>query len=422
MKKMGVGILLLAAGCGGSGCALIPKMMVSEKRDVYTYEHPFEIESPTFRRSAEALGSPMVGGNSVVLLKNGDEIFPAMIRDIGEAKRTVNLESYIFLSDEAGRRIADALIAAAKRGVHVHLLVDSYGSSLKGLAKELKDAGVNVRKYRPLKLITIYKMAQRSHRKILVVDGRVAYTGGLGIAKPWLGDARGPKEWRDTEVRAEGPVAAQMQAVFSEDWVFTTGEILAGDDYYPALAPAGSITAQAVKASRGDASSLAKMLYYVAIKSAKKTVFIANAYFLPDKQVRRVLLGAVKRGVDVEIMVPGRYIDVPMVRTASWHHYGELLRGGVKIYEYKPTMMHHKTIVIDGIYSTVGSINFDDRSMNRNAEASLSVYDRGFSEQMEAMFQQDKKKCDEITLAVWKDRGAAKRAAELVSWLWEPYY
>ena len=407
---------------GGSGCTLVPKVIVSEKRDVYTYNHPFEIESGAFRRSAEALGNPMVAGNSAILLKNGDEIFPAITRDIRAAEHTVNLETFIFQPDEAGKQVADALIAAAKNGVQVRLLVDFYGSSLRGLVKELKDAGVEVHTYRPLRLITIYKVAQRTHRKILVIDGRIAYTGGLGISHEWLGNARNKKEWRDTQVRVEGPVAAQMQAIFSEDWVFTTGEILAGNDFYPQITPAGSIMAQGIKASRGDASSLAKMLYFVAIQSAKKTIHIANAYFLPDKQVRKALIGAVKHGVEVEIMVPGLHNNEPMVRSASWNHYGELLKGGVKIYEYKPTMLHNKTIVIDGIYSTIGSINFDNRSMNSNAEDSLAFYDHSFAEKMEDMFQEDKKKCEEITLDAWEHRGVPKRLSELVFWIWEPYY
>ncbi len=414
---------MAVAGLSTSACTLIPNAIRSEKRDVYQFDHPFEIESSAFRRSAESLGNTMVGGNSAELLKNGDEIFPRMTHDIRKAKYTVNLETFIFQPDEAGQQFADAMIDAAKRGVQVRLLVDGFGSTMKrDMKKKLEAAGVQVRKYRPLKLITIYKVAQRTHRKILVIDGHIAYTGGLGIAKEWLGNARNTKEWRDTQVRVDGPVASQMQAIFSEDWTYTTGEILAGDPFYPPIENAGSVAAQAIKASRGDSSSLAKMLYFVAIQSARKSIHIANAYFLPDKQVRKILVEAVKRGLDVEIMVPGRHIDQKMVRSASWIHYGELLKGGVKIYEYRPTMMHNKTLVVDGIYSTIGSINFDARSMNRNAEESLAFYDRGFAEKMEEMFQNDKKQCEEITYDAWKHRGPHKRLTELVFWIWEPYY
>jgi cardiolipin synthase len=406
----------------GSSCTVITNVVGSEKRDVYKFERPFTTESPSFRRSAEAFGNPMVGGNRAELLVNGIQIFPAMLRDIRQARRTVCMETYIFEADEAGRQFASAMIDAARMGVEVRLLVDDWGSSLKDLKQELNDAGVHVRKYRPVRLFSIYKVGKRTHRKILVVDGQIAYTGGLGISKEWLGDARNTKEWRDTQVRVEGPVVAQMQAIFSEDWTYTTGEILAGDKYYPRISDAGAIPAQAIKASRGDASSLAKMFYFMAIQSANHSIHIANAYFVPDKQVREALVKAVQRGVDVQIMFPGRNIDLPLVRLASWNHYGDLLKAGVRIFEYQPTMMHNKIMVVDGLYATIGSINFDSRSMNANAEESLAFYDREFAQTMEAMFEEDKKRCEEITYEAWKHRGAEKRAAELFSWMWEPYY
>ena len=287
----------------------------------------------------------------------------------------------------------------------------------------LEKAGVKWRKYRPSRVFTIYKVGKRTHRKILVVDGKVAFTGGVGISKQWLGNARNSREWRDTQVRVTGPVVDQMQAIFAEDWTYTTGEILAGEKFYPKPdGPGGSVQAQAIKASRGDASSLAKMLYYVAIKSAARSIYIQNAYFLPDKQVRNALVDAVKRGVDVKVMVPGRNIDLPMVRLASWLHYGDMLQGGVKIYEYRDTMMHNKTMVVDGIFSTIGSINFDTRSMNRNAEESLAFYDRDFAQKVETMFGEDLKRCEEITYSAFKHRGLAKRFSELISYIWEPYY
>ncbi|HYK41980.1 MAG TPA: phospholipase D-like domain-containing protein [Thermoanaerobaculia bacterium] len=419
-------LLLLLALCvpaySGTGCTVVATIVGKEKRDLYKFDHPFTVEDPSFRRSLDNLGNAMVPGNEAELYKNGDEIFPAMTKDIREAKLSVNLESYIFQPDRAGRQFADALIAAAKRGVQVRLLVDAWGSKLKALDAELKAAGVKVHKYRPIRLFSIYKVGKRTHRKILVVDGRIAWTGGLGIEDFWLGNARNKQEWRDTQVRAVGPVAAQMQAVFAEDWTYTTGEILAGDVFYPRIENAGPTQAQAIKASRGDSSSLAKMLYYVAIKSATKSILIQNAYFLPDAQVREALVDAVKRGVRVEVIVPGRHIDLPMVRFASWHHYGEMLKGGVKIFEYLPTMLHNKTMVVDGIFSTIGSINFDARSMSRNAEESLAFYDRGFAQKMEAMFAADKTRTSEISYDTWKHRGLPQRLAELVFWIFEPYY
>jgi cardiolipin synthase len=405
-----------------SGCSVVSYIVGKEKRDVYKFDQPFTVSDPDFRRSAEALGTPMLGGNTAELLENGDQIFPAMTRDIREAKKTVNLETYIFQPDAAGRQFADAMIEAAKRGVQVRLLIDGWGGKFKGLKKELDDAGVIAKKYRPLRLFSIHKVGKRTHRKILVVDGRICYTGGLGIDERWLGNARNTKEWRDTQVRVVGPVTAEMQAIFSENWTFTTGEILVGEDFYPPQPPAGTITAQAIKASRGDSTSLAKMMYFVAIGSAAKFIHIQNAYFLPDKQVREEMIKARKRGVDVQIMVPGRNIDLPMVRQASWKNYGELLEAGVKIWEYQPTMLHNKTMVVDGIYATIGSINFDARSMAANAEESLAFYDRDFAAKMEAMFQNDRKRCQEITLSLWKHRGFLKRLSETVFWMFSEYY
>jgi cardiolipin synthase len=413
----------VAAALLAPGCTVINNIRGSEKRSVYKLDPAFRTTDPAFRRSLDNFGTRMVGGNTAELLLNGDQIFPAMTRDIRRAKTSVNLETYIFQPDRAGRQFADAMIEAARRGVEVRLLVDAWGSKVKPLGEELKAAGVKVRKYRPVRLFSIYKVGKRTHRKILVVDGKIAYTGGLGIDERWLGDARNSKEWRDTQVRVTGPVVDQMQAIFAEDWTYVTGEILVGDVFYPKREQTGGdVEAQAIKVSRGDASSLAKMLYYLAIQSSGKSLEIQNAYFLPDKQVRDALVAAVARGVDVRIMVPGRHIDLPMVRSASWMHYGELLKGGVKIYEYLPTMLHNKTMTVDGIFSTIGSINFDSRSLNANAEESLAFYSRSFAAKVEEMFARDTRRCERITWEDWNRRGLPKRLSELVFWIWEPYY
>ena len=414
--------LALVALLADTRCTLVNGVVASEKRDVYHFDHPFSTEDPAFRRSMDTFGNLMVGGNRAELLQNGVEIFPAMTRAIREAKVSVNLETYIFADDDAGRQFADALIDAAKRGVEVRVLVDATGGKAGSLFEPMKAAGVNIRTYRPIRLWTIHKIGRRTHRKILVIDGATCYTGGLGIDERWLGDARMPEEWRDTQVAVTGPVAAQMLAIFGEDWTYTTGEILAGDKQYPKIDPAGDVLAQAIKVSRGDSSSLSKMLYYVAIQSAVRTIHIQNAYFVPDGQVRDALVRAVERGVDVQVMVPGKHIDIPLIRSASWLHYGDLLESGVRIYEYTPTMFHNKTVVVDGIFSTIGSINFDARSMSKNAEESLAFYDRGFAAKLEAMFQEDKKRCREVTYASWKKRGFGRRATEIFSWLWEPLY
>jgi cardiolipin synthase A/B len=392
------------------------------KRRVYHFNHPVPPEDVAFRRSLDSFGNLVVKGNRAELLLNGDGIFPAMVQAIEGAKRTINLESYIYSDDQAGALITNALVDAARRGVEVRVLVDGTGGHPGKLAGQMKQAGIDLRVYHPVRPWNLIRIGQRTHRKILVVDGTVCFTGGLGIEARWLGNARNPNEWRDTQVRAAGPVAAQMQAIFGENWTYTTGEILAGNKFYPPIEPAGDLDAQAIKVSRGDASSLAKMLYYVAIESAVKSVHIQNAYFLPDQQIREALVKAVKRGVDVRIMVPGKHIDVPLVRMASRRNYGELLQGGVKIYEYLDTMMHSKSAVFDGIFSIIGSINFDTRSMEKNAEESLTFYDRGFAAKVEAMFDEDMKHCREFNYERWKRRGFDNRFLELFSGLFSPFY
>jgi cardiolipin synthase len=405
-------VLALAAGCTST----------ATKRRIYHFNHPLPPAELAFRRSLDTFGNVMVKGNRAELLENGDQIFPAMIKAIEGAKQTVNLESYIFSDDRAGAMVTNALVDAARRGVEVRVLVDGTGGHPGALADQMKKAGVDLRVYHHVRPWSVLRIGQRTHRKILVVDGSVCFTGGLGIEDRWLGNARNPNEWRDTQVEVWGPVTAQMQAIFGENWTYTTGEILAGDKFYPPIEPAGNLEAQAVKVSRGDASSVAKMLYYVAIQSAVKTVHIQNAYFLPDPQIREALVKAVQRGVDVRVMVPGKHIDVPLVRMASRHHYGELLAGGVKIYEYLPTMMHSKTAVFDGIFAIIGSINFDTRSMEKNAEESIIFYDRGFAARVDAMFEEDMKRCREIDYGRWQRRDIGDRLAEVLSGLWTPFY
>jgi len=409
-------VVLLALS---SGCTMVSP----DKRSSYQFDHPFAVSNDAFRRSLDTFGNTMVGGNHAEILNNGDEVIPAMNAAIEGAKSTVDLEEYIFKNDRAGAMVAAALIDAAQRGVEVRVLVDGTGSSHSwAILDRMKKAGAKVYVFHPIRLWSIYKIGRRTHRKILVVDGTTSFAGGFCIADNWLGNARNPKEWRDIMVRATGPVSSQMQAIFSEDWTYTTGEILAGDKFYPQISTAGGIQAQAIKVTRGDSSSLAKMLYYVAIKSAEKSIYIQNAYFVPDQQIREALVQAAQRGVDVRVMVPGRHIDIPLVRMASRLHYGELLKGGVKIFEYKNTMMHNKNAVIDGIFSVVGSINFDARSLRQNAEDSFAFYDRDFAARMEANYAADEKDCHEVTYDSWRKRGVEQRLAELVSIVFQPIY
>ncbi len=411
--------LLLALLLQTSACTMVR----FDKRNVYTYDDPAAVADVTFRRSLSAFGFSMVDGNRAEILNNGDEIFPALTQAIREAKKSVNLEAYIYKDDKAGKIITEALIEAARRGVEVRVLVDGTGSKFAGpFLGRLREAGAKTAMFRPIRLWTLHKIVRRTHRKIVVVDGEVSFTGGFCIEDSWLGNARNPKEWRDMMVRVTGPVSAQMQAVFGEDWTFATGEILAGDKLYPEIAPAGDVAAQAIKMAHGDASSHAAMLYFMGIESARKSVYIQNAYFAPNRQTREALVRAAKRGIDVRIMVPGRHIDQPLVRMASRLHYGELLEAGVRIFEYNRTMMHNKNSVIDGIFSTVGSINFDARSMFENNEETFAFYDRGFGARLEAVFAEDEKHCREITYESWNRRSLEQRLAEILSGAFKPLY
>ena len=391
-----------------------------EQRSTYALSAPLAVDDPAFVRSLDNFGGTLVHWNDALLLEDGDGVFPAMLRDIAQAKTTVNLETYIFKDDEAGRLFADALMAASRRGVQVRLMPDAQGSNLGKLREEMIAAGVICRDYRPARTHAYY--GRRTHRKLLIVDGRIGYTGGFCIDRRWLGSARHKGEWHDSAVRITGAVVAQMQSIFGEDWTYTTGEILTGEKFYPKLEPAGTMAGHAMKASKGDASSLPKMLYFVAIEASRRSIHIQNSYFLPDDQIRAALIAAARRGVDVKVMVPGPHTDVPPVRLASRRGYGELLQGGVRIFEYQPTMIHSKTLVVDGLFSTIGSINLDARSMSKNAEESVSFYDRRFAASIEAMFERDLKLCEEITYDTWKHRGFSARFFEMFSSWFEPLY
>jgi cardiolipin synthase len=410
MKWLALVALTLATGCS---------VLFPQQQSHYKLSTPVAVEEAAFLRSLDTFGSAMVRGNAAELIEDGP-VLDAMLRDIRAARSTVNLEIYIFKADRAGRMFADALIEASRRGVAVRLMVDAQGSKLDHLREELEGAGVHVHDYRPGRSHAYY--GRRTHRKLLVVDGRIGHTGGFCIDERWLGQARNEDEWHDSAVRVTGPVVGQMQAIFGEDWTFTTGEILAGDTFYPHLAAEGELLAQAMKASKGDASSMPKLLYFLAIMAARKQIHIQNPYFLPDDQIRKALVQAVERGVEVKVMVPGKHMDIPMVRMASRKKYGSMLKGGVRIYEYQPTMIHSKVLVVDGIFTTIGSINFDARSMSKNAEESLSFYDRAFAAEVEAMFERDLRLCKEITLEEWKNRGGQARIAEAFSGLFKPFY
>ena len=401
-----------------TGCSYL----FSEKRTVYQYEPSYGVDSPEFRRSLDALGTEMVPDNAAHLLLNGDQTLQALLAAIGAARESINIELYIFSHDSTGSRFAQALAERARAGVEVRVLVDGFGSSLGDLEGLMTAAGVRLETYKPLRIYSLDRVGNRTHRRIVTVDGRIGFCGGFAMDDRWKGNARGPSEWRDTNVQVEGPVVAQLQHIFLEDWVHTTGEVLHGHKQFPKLEPAGDMLAQAIGSSRTDQSSMAKLLYYMAIQAARKNIWIENAYFVPDSQIRQGLVRAAERGVDVKVLVPGKYIDSPNVRLASRFHYGELLDGGVQIFEYLPTMMHNKVMLVDGIWTSIGSINFVNRSMKKNAEANVSVYDRRFAEEVGKMIEADLLRCERFTKDEWKKRGLLARFGEMFFWLFSENY
>jgi cardiolipin synthase len=389
----------------------------------YHMKHQFGVRDLAFLQTMHALtGTPMSEGNLVTILKNGVEIFPAMLSAIRDAKRTINLEFYIYWDGEIGRKFAEALAEKARAGVAVKVVLDAVGSAQmsRSLVDFMARNGIDMEWYHPLRWYTLSTLNHRTHRKLLIVDGRIGFSGGVGIADDWLGDADSKNHWRDTVAQVEGPVVTQMQSAFMDNWVKSRGELLTGLDYFPPLAPIGPHLTQVLKSSPAEGSSTVKLLYIISIVSAVKSIYISNAYFVPDADTTRALEGAVRRGVDVRVIVPGEFTDVPIVRQASRWHYELLLRRGIRIFEYQPTMMHAKTMVVDGAWTTIGSSNFDDRSFRLNDEVNINIYNDDLAAQMETMFHADLARSEEVTLRKWFRRGWLDKTKEKLAGVFRP--
>lgn len=373
-------------------------------------------EDQFVREMSVLLGPPIVDGNAVAALHNGDEIFPAMLAAIDSARRTITFETYVYWNGEVGDRFADALAAKAREGVRVHVLVDWAGAMKmeRATLDRMAEAGVEVEQYRPLAWYRLDRMNNRTHRKLLVVDGRVGFTGGVGIADVWAGDAQDPDHWRDMHFRIEGPVVAQMQAAFLDNWIQTTGAVLNGPDYFPPLDSVGTVAAHTFTSSSEGGSDSMRLMYLMAITSAERTVDLASAYFVPDDIMVEALVAARERGVRVRVLVPGPHLDSELVRVSSKQVWGDLLRAGVEISVYQPTMLHTKMLVVDARMVSVGSTNFDVRSFELNDEASLNLYDTAFAEAMTATFERDWADGEPYTYAMWEGRPWTERFAETV--------
>jgi cardiolipin synthase len=399
--------------------ALATNFATPEKKLERRILHQHAVRDPQFRRELSTLlGPSILPGNRVEDFENGDEIFPAMLEAIDGATRTITFETYIYWSGDIGQKFADALSRKARTGVRVHLVVDWAGSIKmeQDLLKEMKDAGVRIEMYRPLRWYNLTRLNNRTHRKLLVVDGKVGFTGGVGIADQWTGHAQDPGHWREAHFRIEGPAVAQMQAAFNDNWIKTTGELLNGPDYFPPLERAGDMDAQLFIASPAGGSESMHLMYLMAIAAAGQAIDLEASYFVPDALIVDALLAARRRGVRIRVLVPGEHIDSETVQLASRATWGPLLQAGVEIHEYRPTMLHVKLLVVDGELVSVGSTNFDIRSFRLNDEASLNVYDRPFAARMTAIFEGDLARSKPYTYAEWKDRPLREKLVEKLIW------
>ena len=418
MKNPFKGHLLFAAAIalGTLACTLVVvNFKPGEKRIEHRIERLYSTDDPRFERELSVLlGPPMIGGNRIRVLRNGDEIFGPMLTAIREAKRSVNFESYIYWAGDIGKSFADALSERARAGVHVHVLLDAVGAAKMDptWVSQMVGAGVQVHKYHPVSWYDLGRLNNRTHRKLLIVDGTVGFTGGVGIAPEWTGNAQDPDHWRDTHFRVEGPVVGQMQAVFLDNWIKVSGNVLHGDDYFPALATVGPERAQMFSSSPTGGSASMALMYQLAIASATRTIDLSSAYFVPDPLTIRALLSAIHRGVKVRIIVPGEHIDSETSRSASRAEWGEPLAAGALISEYDPTMYHCKVLIVDRLLTSVGSTNFDNRSFRLNDEASLNVLDAAFAAEQTQIFEDDLRKSKPVSLGQWRDRPVKEKVGD----------
>ncbi len=404
---------------------LLVNLGVGEKKVAYRIDAFYPVEDPQFVHvMGVLLGPPVVAGNRYEALVNGDRIFPSMLAAIRDAKHSVAFETYIYWSGAVGQSFADALAERARAGVKVHVLLDWVGSGRMsdGLLDELRESGVQIERYHPPRWLGLGRLNNRTHRKLLVVDGTIGFTGGVGIADQWSGDAQDAAHWRDTHFRFEGPVVAQAQAAFMDNWMKTKGVVFHGTDYFPRVGPLDDVvadderagTAQVFSGSPNEGSGSMELMYLLSIQSAVRSIRLSSSYFVPDRSAVREFVEARSRGVAIQVIVPGGHIDTKAVRKASKHMWGPLLEAGVEIHEYQPTMFHVKVMIVDEFMVSVGSTNFDDRSFHLNDESNLNIYDAAFARQQVTIFEADLANARRVTLDRWKKRSPWEKVAERV--------
>ena len=360
-------------------------------------------------------------GNDVAVFTNGSQFYPAMRDAIQRAEVSINLEAYIFASGDVADMLIDAMIERARAGVEVRVVLDAIGSS--GLRRvcvaRLREAGCRVAFYQPLAWYRLHRINNRTHRELLVVDGTLVFTGGAGVADWWMKPYRRHAAWRDTMVRLEGPIVAALQGVFAENWLECCGEILTGPRHFPTLRPAGEMEVMLVKSSPSDRATVSRVVFQMLIEGAIREVDIATPYFLPDRALRRALVRTARRGVKVRIIVPGAVTDQRLVRLASRRMYRELLEGGVRIFEYRPSMTHMKVLIVDGIWALTGTTNVDNRSFEHNDEVNVAARNAALAARLRQDFESDLLASEEVRLAEWESRSLLEKLVGPVCWILE---
>ncbi|MDO9402745.1 MAG: phospholipase D-like domain-containing protein [Polaromonas sp.] len=398
-----------------AGVLLTLNFSVGEKKVQRQLPRLYASADPQFLRAmGSLLGPGIVDGNKAVELLNGDQIFPAMLGAIRGARQTITFETYIYWSGDIGKQFADALSERARAGVQVHMLVDWVGSAKMddALLDEMRRAGVDIRKFHKPAWYNLAKMNNRTHRKLLVVDGHTGFTGGVGIAPKWTGNGQDAEHWRDSHFMVQGPVVAQMQSTFLDNWLKVSGQVLHGQAYFPEQRAAGTSKAQMFSSSPTSGSENVELMYHIALTAASKTIDLSMAYFVPNEVSIRVLTDAMQRGVRLRLITPGEIIDTETVRAASRGTWGELLAAGAEIYEFQPSMYHCKVMIIDGLMVSVGSTNFDDRSFKLNDESNLNIYDADFAARQTQVFEQDLAKARRVSLQEWQNRPWTEKLQE----------
>ncbi len=412
--------VLLTALATGALVLLALNFTAGEKKVQQQLPRLYSTSHPQFERAlGSLLGPGIVGGNAVTELINGDQIFPPMLTAIKSAQKSVTFETYIYWSGDIGKQFADALSERARAGVPVHVLLDWVGSAKmeESYLAEMKEAGVQIEKFHKPHWYNLARLNNRTHRKLLVVDGQVGFTGGVGIAPAWTGNAQDPEHWRDSHYLVRGPAVAQMQATFLDNWLKVTGKVLHGEAYFPAIAPAGGQKAQMFSSSPSSGSESMQLMYHLAITAAERSIDLSVAYFVPDDLTRKLLMDALARGVRVRLVTPGEHTDTETVKAASRATWGELLQAGAEIYEYGPTMYHCKVMIVDQLLVSVGSTNFDNRSFRLNDEANLNVYDAAFAQRQTQVFEDDIRRSRRVTYESWLERPWSEKLHEKMTGL-----